>query len=645
MPQLYLSLIPALVYLAIFLFLGNISSFKNVRQLILRAALLWGLYLVALMEGLSPLHRVTQTALVIAWLLPILGFGVLAWQRKRRGYPFHLPKVTFPKTWDTWIAALLTLGVLIATFLVAWFSPPQTWDSLTYHLARVAHWAQNASIWPYASGIERQNSMPPGAELITLNNYVLIQGDQLASLTQWFAMLGSLIGISLITARLGARAMGQWVAVLAAVTLPIGLIEASSTINDYVATFWSVVCIAEVMDYYQQGQNKALVYMAAAAGLALYTKPTVAPYLAFFGLWVASIALKKMGWIQSLKWGALAVGVVITICSGYLIRNLITFGSPLNPTDVALQANQLHTPKALISNLLKYTGVHAGFPNADAWNHWVYLTIVKINIKLGMDIQDPRLTEVGYFAVKSPSTADDFGTNPYHAALFLLSTVLLMAYWAWKKRGGLSVGYAAVVIMGFVGYCYLYKWQVFALRLETVFFVIFCPVVGYTLGLFENIDLLKGQGRLVGLLVGASLVYLSLPWILRIDSRPLIPTSANPGVPSVLTTPRSRLYYGTAPGFASTVQALTEPIKQHDCNQVGMMLLGDDPEYFFWVALGAPRKDLTIDWIVAGTPSAKYRLPGFKPCAIITDGQNSATMDNLPLAVQSGGYRLYLNPR
>ncbi len=541
--------------------------------------------------------------------------------------------------------AVMAVGVLIPTFLVAWSTPPQTWDSLTYHLARVAHWAQNASIWHYASGIERQISMTPGAELITLNNYVLIQGDKLASLTQWLAMLGSIVGIALITGRLGAGPHGQWLAVLCTLTLPIGLMEASSTINDYVATFWAVCAAVEVLDYTQNGQKASLFYMAVAAGLALYTKPTVIPYLAFFGLWAGYQLVRRMSWRASLQWGALAVGLVMMINAGYLTRNQITYGSLINPSDVHLQANQLYTPQALLSNLLKYMGVHAGFLHADAWNHWVYLTIVKIHFKIGIKPEDPRLTENGIFTVGSPSTADDFGTNPYHAALFLLCSAALLICWVWKKRGNLALLYAGLVAAGFVGYCYIYKWQIFSLRLETVFFVLFCPVVGYTIDLLVTRALFNGQARLVGVLVAAGLVYTSLPWILKIDSRPLIPTNRNTDIPSVLTTSRDRLYYGAAPGFQSMVHDLTDPIIQQGCNQVGMMINGDDPEYYFWVELGAPRKDLQIEWIVAGTPSERYRPADFKPCAVIASGWKDPSILGLNFYLQSGTFQLFLNPK
>ena len=51
--------------------------------------------------------------------------------------------------------------------------------------------------------------MPPGAELTILQFYVLAGGDRLANFVQWFAMVGSLLGTSLVAAQLGAGRAGQ----------------------------------------------------------------------------------------------------------------------------------------------------------------------------------------------------------------------------------------------------------------------------------------------------------------------------------------------------------------------------------------------------------------------------------------------------
>ena len=141
----------------------------------LRAAILWGVYAVAVVELLSVVRGISPLGLATAWALPVVVSG--GWLiRRRQGHKLRLPHLAFPAhPLDR--ALLLGLGAILAlTALVAWLTPPQTWDSLNYHLPRVVHWAQEGAVRHFATGIDKQNSMSPGAEITILHFYVLWGG-------------------------------------------------------------------------------------------------------------------------------------------------------------------------------------------------------------------------------------------------------------------------------------------------------------------------------------------------------------------------------------------------------------------------------------------------------------------------------------
>ena len=303
--------------------------------------------------------------LIIAWMVPILAFAYWLWQKNKAGNKVALPEFRFPGSWWNRFLFLILCFVLVTTALVAWVTPPQTWDSLTYHLSRVAHWAQDRSIWHYATGIDRQTSMPPGAEEFILNSYVLTQSDRLASFPEWLSMLGSLIGVSLMAYYLGAKSSGQWLAAAFAATIPMGIVEASSTINDYVATFWVVCVVVECLAYYKQGENRSLVYISLAAGLALLTKPVAVPFLIPFAVWLAYLLIKRHGFLTLLKWGGVAILIIGLINAGYLTRNYITYGALSNPVDFETHYNQLHNIPGFLATLLRNVGMHVGLPHLD----------------------------------------------------------------------------------------------------------------------------------------------------------------------------------------------------------------------------------------------------------------------------------------
>ena len=652
--QLLFAIIPLAAFGCVFIFLGNRWSFGHCRQLITRAALLWGAYLVLALEVLSLFKGVTRLGLCIAWLLLVVAFGIWAWRKRKTGEKVMLPHIQRPEGAGAWLLFAGILGVLLITATVAWLAPPQTWDSLTYHLSRVAHWAQNRSIHHYITGIERQVSMTPGAESITLNFYVLTGSDRLATFTQWLAMVLSLVGVSQIASLLGAKSPGQWLAALIAAVIPTGIVESTSTITDYVVCLW-VVCIAlESVSYYRNDDRCSLFFLSLAAALAVFTKPISIPYMLPFGLWVAILLFKRRGLVGGLRWGAVAVLVVALINSGYITRNFITFGSFSNPLDFQLHNNQLRTPQGIISNVVKNAGLHLGLPYVPRLNDWWNLTILKIHVKLGVEIQDPRTTGDGTFKVTSPSTQEDLASAPYHAYL-IAATFVIMPFFLKRKVNRVSIEslvmlYAILVASTFVLFSAIFKWHVFTVRYHLPFFVLFAPALGVFWGQWLQYNPLESgditRRFRLGYLLAAFLLVSSYPWLFRIDSRPLIPQPGRSTVGSILTEPREKLYFANATHLDSVLTPLTEDIQGRGCAQVGIMLLGDDPEYLIWVLMGAPRKDdLRIVWIVSGNTS-RYKPLDFQPCAIICHGcgADQQSINGLDYAYQAAEWQLYLPP-
>jgi hypothetical protein len=522
--------------------------------------------------------------------------------------------------------------VLIITFLVAWITPPQTWDSLSYHLSRVAHWTQNRSIGHYITGIERQNSMSPAAELLILNTYVLTGSDRLANFPQWLAMLGSLVGVSLAAGRLGANRFGQWLAAVFAATLPMGIVQASSTTTDYVSTFWTICVAVETLQYAQKDERKSLFFASLAAALAILTKPIVVPYIVPLAAWVAVTLVRRQGWLRAGKWAAAALLVVLAINAGYLGRNLITYGHFANPADLDYHSNQLRNLPGLISITLRNAGLQAGLPNAPAWNEIVYKAVLRVHLLLDLGLEDPRTTLAGYFQVRPPSTHEDFATNPYHAYLIVAIGGLMLPLR--KRIGPQTALYAACTVLGFLLFSFIYKWQIFGVRFQLLFFVLFAPVAGQV---FSSL-----RFKLIGTLAAVGLLALSFPWLFSIDSRPILPQDGQ-GV-SILSAGREELYAYYDPWAFEKIHQVSQYVQEQGCGQVGLILQGDDPEYLYWVVLGAPRDSLRIEWIVSGTPSTRYRPDDFQPCAVLCKGcgVDPTPIRGLPLDFETSGYTVYM---
>jgi len=149
---------------------------------------------------------------------------------------------------------MLLVIVIYATtlLLVGLFATPNNYDSMTYHLARIAHWQQDQSIAFYGTNIPRQNFMSPWAEWLMFQ-LILLQGDdQLVNLVQGFSYIGCMIAASLITELLGGTRRDAIFAAFFIATLPAATFEATSTQNDLVMSFWLLCCVYACLKLWSQ---------------------------------------------------------------------------------------------------------------------------------------------------------------------------------------------------------------------------------------------------------------------------------------------------------------------------------------------------------------------------------------------------------
>lgn len=639
-----LALIPILAFLSLFLVLRRLFS-GDWRAAFLRAAIAWGVYMVVATELLSLFRLVTVSGLAFAWALPSLaGAGWLLWDGRRRrrfsaemGFRPEAIRQAFGRLWpDNWPDRLLLLGLLTVlgvTALVAWFSPPQTWDSLNYHLSRVARWAQERAVVHYPTGIRMQNTVSPGSEMAMLQFYVLQQSDRLVTFVQWFAMLTSLIAVSRLSRSLGSNVRGQLLAAIFLATLPMGIVQASSTISDYVVAVWILCAAVESMSVYiNDARADRLVFASLAAALAIFTKPTSIPYLVPLIVLLAVILLKRLGLGRSLVWVMLALVLVISVNSGHLARNYRFYGDPLGPHgQIDRHRNQLANLQGTTSNLIRHFGMHLGTPWAYV-NKGLGMAVQQAHRLLGLELDDPRTTATFIFRIRATNTFEDSAGNPMQAYAILLAIPVLAI--GRKRLGGYTVVYAILALSSLVVFSWLFKWHAFGGRYHVAFFALFAPVAGRLLSVFIS--------RNWSATVGGIFLLAAWPWLFSIQSRPLIPVDDSLAG-SILVESRSDLYFASARYLANSYTSIVGTIEEARCDQVGVVLGGNSPEYLFWMLLDAPRDDLRVEWIVSGYETSA----DFTPCAVICQGCPADLLEfsGLPLTYVRDGYQLFVQPQ
>lgn len=630
-----LSLLPLAALGSVFLAVGNLRKKWGWPRSFVRSLVLLGAYLVLGTELLSLFRAITPLGLSLLWLGPITSASLLLISRSREA-ALEWPRPRLPDIWPDRVLFGVVVTVAAITALVAWLAPPNTWDSLTYHTARVAHWAQNRSVAHYATGIERQNVMSPGAEFAVLHAYVLAGGDRLANFVQWGAMIAALFTSYLLSRQLGSGRTGAWFSAAFVSTLPMGIAQASSTMTDYVVALWVVVMASELVTLIRrEHESSPGPYLGLAAGLAILTKPTAFGYLLPLLFYGAVHVLRRDG-MRTLARSALTVASLsLLVNAGYFARNLVTYGHPLaDRPRMQTHANQGFDLGVVISNTLRNASLHAGTP-WDSVNREIFRLVVGVHVKLGLDVHDPRTTVHLNYQIMRPRPDEARSGNPVHALLALLSGVVIVgSAVAGRGPGRRLLPMVLVSAAGFVILSSMFRFTVFGSRYHVAFFVLAAAWVASLLD-----ELLAPAGLA---LLGVALLVAARSWLVELGPRPILTDRMGRGL---FVTERSSLYL--LPNDEEPIREIADRIQSRGCTAVGVMLTGDGPEYPWWVYLGAPRDDLVIEWIVAATPSERYRRADFEPCAAVCDAScppQWSTVGDLPLRLEVSGYRLYQRP-
>lgn len=608
-------LLPVLCFVLLWAAFARLGG--GLRAAFLDAALTWGVLLAALTEGLSLFGLLTRSALAVGWGAAVLAAASFARCRAA-------PEVRPARAWPGWLVvsfAAATSAVLGVTLLIAVAAPPNTYDSMTYHLARVVHWAQDGGVGFYPTHCPRQLHMPPWAEYAVANLLILSGGDRPANLVQWFSTAGAALGVSLLAARLGAGPCGQALSALFCATLPMGILQASSTQNDAVLAFW-LVCLADhVLRLIERPSRGGALGAGASLGLALLTKGTAYLFAAPFVAWLGAVWLSRYR-ARWRAWASLAVGGLLALALNlpHYGRNCRLYGSPLGPGaehgGQFRYRNEVVSAAALTSNVLRNVALHLRLPSR-AVTRDVERQFVALHGLLGLDVSDARTTWGPLpFSLTCKTERDQelFSRHEDHAAnlphLVLIGLAAAVLPWGARAGRGRAAGLGATVLLGSGLFCLLLRWQPWHSRLHLPLFVLCSPLVAVGLGRCRG-EVLAG--------VGAVLLAWSWPFLAENTSRPLL------GEGSVFRRPRSIQYLVNRPDLLRAYFEAADFLRCRGCTAVGW--LGDEEswEYPFWALLsGAHPGRCRLEAVGVEGPSAALARGPFLPQAVVVTNREDA---------------------
>jgi hypothetical protein len=607
-----------------------VSRASGLRAALMRSTLIVVIALALMTEVLSLVNGLRPIVVTVLWILFIAGSVALSVVDRGEGPRWRLTwkwarlrlteglwsLLRTPSVLLISLAVAVILALVLTTALV---SPPNNWDSMSYHLPRVMHWAADHNVHFYDTSIDRQLYSGPLDEYVLLHLYLLTGSDLFFNSLQLVALAGAAVMASLVARELGGGRRAQALAAVIAVTIPMAILEASSTQNDVVAGFFLLLVVYAALEFRALPTARAIDAwpLGAALAVALFAKST--GYLIAGPFVVLALSSRLRSPKVLLAPLAVVAGFVVIVNVGQAARNKNEFGSFVGPATAHALVNTHFSPAVTVVNGLRLFGSAATSSHAGLNTH--LLGLVDRGSKLvGVDKVDPGTMYGASSYSVTWSLAEDDASFPIDAAAIAL--ILLLTAFRVPPLRGIRAGYVLAAFTSFLLFSSYLRWQPWINRLDMPIAMIWAPVIAVAIAAWHRF-----------LVLPAAVVFLWLAptFVLHNATRPL------KGPATVFNASPEQLMFWNRGEDAPPYSAATKIIAQRHAKVVGLIEGADDWEYPLWrMNGGALNGTRFVDIRTAdlhGKPAPHYDLamctdPIIASCAQLT--QPGWTVAQLP---------------
>lgn len=465
----------------------------RVRQYIYAVAM-WTLICFAMTEIMSVFKVISTRNLWIAWLsidIILLLFAMIKYKSVKlidikvglKGLHLQTESVF----WIVFALAMLGLAVKMV---------PYNYDSMTYHLPRIFHWAQNGSVDFYATSIDRQVGSPIGGAYIVLHTYVMAgENDRFVNLLQCCSFLTNGVLVYYIAKKIGCSVNYCKMAMLFFYSMPIAFAEAFTTQVDNFAALWMLSTVYLLLDMLRSDNklewNKEtfseVCILSLCVGFGYLTKPSVGIGLLIFAIWLLIMVIRRRDKVRIIVGYLFTAFVILAVIvlPGFA-RNLAAFDALSAPNVGQRQLVGTLNPKEVFINCTK--NIAFNMPTVWIYNSTklIHDGVSDLSEIMDVDINNPAISEDGKeYQVHDPQTYGcDTAVNPILTYLLIICIVLWILQNRKKKLSEIKNSYFIVAGMAFIVFCALLRWQPYVSRYMISYLAVLCPALAGQLELF-----------------------------------------------------------------------------------------------------------------------------------------------------------------
>lgn len=566
------------ILLIVLTFLCALSYFRHktssLSESFVLSTLTLSLIIVITTESLSLVSKFNFETILYTWI-GISFTGFIVCKKHLTQFFSSLKNSTINTNKYFYFGVILFFLIL---FIQGIIYPPNNWDSMTYHMARITHWVMNESAYPYPTHIYRQIYQPPLSEWIIAQSCILTRSDVFANSIQLFFLIGVIGLINLIGIEFYLSKKQRIIASIVTITTPSIILQTTSTQNDIIVGFYILSSFLYTIRFFKKISFKNSFLLGLSISLALLTKGTAFVYFIPLGVLILSITIKnilqkKTPIIKFTKHYLIILVLISAIPFGHFYRNYSLSGDIFGNSEDKY-FNEDFSMKSSALGLIKNIGNHLSTPLTYQITNQV---VEKAHIVTQIPINDEKISYNGIpFKLKAWNNNEDEVSN--FIQILLIIFISFMLIFKWKSIPNTNKYLFIYCLFTFVLFSIILKWQPWHMRLQVPFFMMISIPLALNLDFFSS-------NKFTNSLLSISTLYV-LILILFNPNRPLILR----GKQHLLKTRFEKMFIAM-PTFLDDYKKLRIDVKKE--NNKSWDVHGDTWEYpLYYDCFSAKRKPL-----------------------------------------------------